>query len=57
MKKIYAGSELAVVVLDDAEEIRVVTDALRQYMNRAQWPDDSTRAGDLLGEMTAPAPQ
>jgi hypothetical protein len=56
MKKIYAADTLAVVVLDTTEEIEVVVDALRQYINRVQWPTDKTLAADLLGELTAPAP-
>lgn len=57
MKKIYAADVLAVAVFDDPSEIEVLVDALRQYINRAQWPADKTLASDLLAELTAPAPQ
>ena len=57
MKKIYAADVLAVAVFDEPSEIEVLIDALRQYMNRVQWPSDNELAGRLLAELTAPAPQ
>lgn len=55
MKKIYSGSELAVVVLDSAEEIEVVTLALADFIPRSGGTVRPA-ATTLLREMTAEAP-
>jgi hypothetical protein len=53
VKKIYAGSELAAVILDSPEEIHAVTDALTMLFGRF---DNGTGAA-LLAEIKAPAPE
>jgi hypothetical protein len=58
MKKIYAGSELAVVVLDSPEEIQLVVEALQTALPYKGWAADERDA--LIGmaaEMLAAAPE
>ena len=59
MKKIYAGHLLAAVILDSAQEVKIVTDALRFYHERVNWSSvDPMRevCSTLYAELTAPAP-
>jgi hypothetical protein len=56
MKKIYAGTKLAAVILDTEEEIETVVMALADFLPRSGGGLRSTGA-ELLGELTAPAPE
>jgi hypothetical protein len=56
VKKVYAGSELAVVILDSPAEIEAVTAALQNVLDHR--PDAGLPVlRNLLAELQAPAPQ